>query len=87
MAPHVGFNSKAEVQGTVCMGCGSCTSDCPARAITLRNYASTQIVAAIDGLLTARAEEPDLEPVFPEQVGVAQPRWHVSQPAPAKGTP
>ncbi|MGD0949217.1 MAG: FAD-dependent oxidoreductase [Candidatus Binatia bacterium] len=87
MAPHVGLNNKAEVQGTVCMGCGSCTSDCPARAITLRNYASTQIVAAIDGLLTGRAQEPDLEPVFPEQVGVAQPRWHVSQPAPAKGTP
>jgi heterodisulfide reductase subunit A len=79
MAPHVGFNNKAEVQGTVCMGCGSCTSDCPAQAITLRNYASTQIVAAIDGLLTARAEEPDEEPVFPEQVGVAQPRWHAGR--------
>ena len=86
MAPRVGFNNKAEVQGAVCMGCGSCTSDCPARAITLRHYANTQIVAAIDGLLTGSADEPDVEQVFPEQVGVAQPRWRMSQQARAEET-
>jgi heterodisulfide reductase subunit A2 len=86
MAPRVGFNNKAEVQGTVCMGCGSCTSDCPARAITLRHYASTQIVAAIEGLLTDGGQEEDLNPVFPEQVGIAQPRWRVRHPESAEET-
>ena len=38
MAPRVNEFNKAEVQGAVCMGCGSCTAECPAKAITLRHY-------------------------------------------------
>ena len=33
------------------MGCGSCTAECPAKAITLRHYVDAQILAAVDGLL------------------------------------
>jgi heterodisulfide reductase subunit A len=78
MAPQVGPQNKAEVQGATCMGCGSCTAECPARAITLRHYVDCQVLAAIDNLLGSDAHERPLEPVYPEQVGVALPRWHKS---------
>jgi heterodisulfide reductase subunit A len=78
MAPQVGPQNKAEVQGATCMGCGSCTAECPARAITLRHYVDCQVLAAIDNLLGTDAHERPLEPVYPEQVGVALPRWHKS---------
>jgi heterodisulfide reductase subunit A-like polyferredoxin len=75
-ATQVGRDNKAEVQGVVCMGCGSCSAECPARAITLRHYADAQILGAIDGLLASDyyAEPPEL--AYPEQVGVAMPRWN-----------
>ena len=67
----------AEVQGAVCMGCGSCTAECPAKAITLRHYADAKILAAVDSLLEYPAEEKKaVEAAYPEQVGVAPPRWH-----------
>jgi heterodisulfide reductase subunit A len=78
LAPHVGPQNKAEVQGATCMGCGSCTAECPARAITLRHFVDSQILAAVDNLLGADQHERLLEPVYPEQVGVAMPRWHRS---------
>jgi len=86
MAPHIGFNNRAEVQGTICMGCGSCASDCPARAITLRHYATAQINAAIDSLLSEQGEEPDRDPAYPEQVGVAPPLWGSAQKCQPKET-
>jgi len=76
MAPRVGTDNKAEVQTVVCMGCGSCTAECPAQAITLRHYAGDQIRAAIDGLLGGSPSERSLELNYPEPVGVAPPRWH-----------
>jgi len=79
MAPRINEFNKAEVQGTTCMGCGSCTAECPAMAITLRHYVDHQILAAIGGLLgTERAVTP-WDPLYPEQVGVATPRWHKSR--------
>jgi heterodisulfide reductase subunit A-like polyferredoxin len=75
-ATQVGRDNKAEVQGVVCMGCGSCTAECPARAITLRHYADAQILGAIDGLLGSDYYAAPLELAYPEQVGVAVPRWH-----------
>jgi ferredoxin len=76
MAPRINEFNKAEVQGTTCMGCGSCTAECPALAITLRHYVDHQILAAIGGVLgTERAVTP-WDPLYPEQVGVAPPRWH-----------
>jgi len=76
MAPRVGENNKAEVQGVVCMGCGSCTAECPAKAITLRHYVDAQVLAAIDGLLAGDPQDKTVEMAYPEPVGVAPPRWH-----------
>ena len=78
MAPMIGQHNKAEVQGPVCMGCGSCTAECPARAITLRHYVTNQILAAVDGLLQPAKQERETAAVYPEQVGVAPPGWHRS---------
>ncbi len=75
MAPKIGKDDKAEVQAAVCMGCGSCTAECPAKAITLRHYVDRQILAAVSDLLGA-GPEGRAELAYPEQVGVAQPRWH-----------
>jgi ferredoxin len=72
----VGEDNKAMVQPTVCMGCGSCTSECPAKAITLHNYVDTQILGAIDRLLGNLPGSPAAqESVYPEKVGIAKPRW------------
>jgi len=76
MAPQINEFNKAEVQGATCMGCGSCTAECPAKAITLRHYVDAQILAAVNGLLAPEFEETALVPQYPEQVGVAPPRWH-----------
>jgi heterodisulfide reductase subunit A len=76
MAPRIGADNKAEVQNVVCMGCGSCASECPARAITLRHYVDTQILAAVNSLLHAEPVEKPVENPYPEQVGVAPPKWH-----------
>jgi Fe-S-cluster-containing hydrogenase component 2 len=74
--PRVGRDNKAEIEGVICMGCGSCSAECPAQAITLRHYVNDQVLAALDGLLgTASREEPALA-IYPEQVGVALPRWN-----------
>ncbi len=75
MAPQVGTNNKAEVQGAVCMGCGSCSAECPAKAITLRHFMDSQILAAVNSLLEVEDEQPPRQPMYPEEVGVAPPRW------------
>jgi heterodisulfide reductase subunit A-like polyferredoxin len=64
LAPHVGHRGRAEIEPTVCMGCGSCASDCPAGAITLRHYAKSQVLAAIDGLFGGGFDAA-LPPVIP----------------------
>jgi heterodisulfide reductase subunit A len=75
-APTVGPNNKAEIQGVVCMGCGSCTAECPAKAIELRHYLDSQILRALDYLLTGSSTEETVEVGYAEHVGVAPPRWH-----------
>lgn len=75
MAPMVDENNKAEVQGAVCMGCGSCTAECPAKAITLRNFVDNQILAAVDSLLLGEPKEHTKQLIYLEQVGIAPPRW------------
>jgi heterodisulfide reductase subunit A len=77
MAPQIGKDNKAEIQGAVCMGCGSCTAACPAKAVTLHHYLDVQILGAINSLLAGSFEEKSSEPVYLEQVGVAQPRWKI----------
>jgi heterodisulfide reductase subunit A len=78
MAPQINEFNKAEVESAACMGCGSCTAECPARAISLRHFFDNQILAAIDGALGGGEEEKILEPAYPAQAGVAQPRWHLT---------
>ena len=75
-APMIGRNNKAEIQGAVCMGCGSCTAECPAKAIQLRHYLDNQILRALDSLLTGISAEEVVESEYPEHVGIALPRWH-----------
>jgi len=77
MAPRVGEENKAEIQGAICRGCGSCSAECPAKAITLRHYIDAQILGAIDSLLASASDKKEIELAFPEQVGVAPPRWHM----------
>jgi heterodisulfide reductase subunit A-like polyferredoxin len=79
MAPRINEFNKAEVQAATCMGCGSCTAECPAMAITLRHYMDRQILAALDGLMGSGTAGATREPLYPEQVGVAPPRWHKSR--------
>ncbi|MEW6754075.1 MAG: 2Fe-2S iron-sulfur cluster-binding protein [Candidatus Latescibacterota bacterium] len=74
LAPQPNEANKAQVQQAVCMGCGSCAAECPAKAIALRHFVDAQILAAVNSLLGS--EERQVEPVYPEQVGVAPPRWH-----------
>jgi len=80
MAPQPNEFNKAEVQGAVCMGCGSCTAECPAKAITLRHYIDAQVMASVEGLLGLGFAGAAPKPLYPEQVGVAPPRWHQSEP-------
>ncbi len=75
-APTIGLNNKAEIQGVVCMGCGSCSAECPAKAIELRHYLDSQILRALDFLLTGASTEESMDVNYPEHVGVAPPRWH-----------
>ena len=59
MAPRINEDNKAEVQGATCMGCGSCTAECPAKAITLRHFVDDQILAAVNSLLGSRVRSED----------------------------
>jgi len=79
MAPRVDENNKAEIQGATCMGCGSCTAECPARAITLRHFVDNQILAAMSGLLGDAGRERMPELAYPAQAGIAPPRWQITE--------
>jgi ferredoxin len=61
------------------MGCGSCTAECPAVAITLRHFIDAQVLASMEGLLGPGFGGTAPEPLYPEQVGVAPPRWRQTE--------
>jgi hypothetical protein len=48
-------------------------------AITLRHYMDSQILGALDGLMGMERAVATREPVYPEQAGVAAPRWPESR--------
>jgi ferredoxin len=77
MAPRINEDNKAEVQSATCMGCGSCTAECPAKAITLRHFVDRQILAALESLLHSEHEQKTPELAYPAQAGVAPPRWQL----------
>jgi len=74
-APQVGEHNKSEIQSGICMGCGTCSAECPAKAITLQNCVDDQILGAIDSLLAPDVQDKELVLNYPEQVGIATPRW------------
>jgi heterodisulfide reductase subunit A len=78
MAPRINEDNKAEVQGATCMGCGSCTAECPAKAITLRHFVDNQILAAVNGLLCSECDVKSPELAYPAQAGIAPPRWQLT---------
>jgi heterodisulfide reductase subunit A2 len=82
MAPRINEDNKAEVEGATCMGCGSCTAECPAKAITLRHFVDSQILAAVGGLLCSECQATTPELTYPAQAGVAPPRWQINSPLP-----
>jgi heterodisulfide reductase subunit A len=53
----VNVDSKAEITAAACMGCGICASECPARAIQLRNFESDQFNSMLRALLSEPEEE------------------------------
>ncbi len=79
-APMNSRDNKAEIQTAVCMGCGSCASECPAKAITLRNFMDTQVIGALDSLL-GNVKTTAYVPAYPEQVGIATPKWKTTSKA------
>jgi heterodisulfide reductase subunit A-like polyferredoxin len=46
-----GIIGAAYIEAAVCQGCGSCASECPARAIQLMHYTDAQMVAKVGALL------------------------------------
>jgi heterodisulfide reductase subunit A-like polyferredoxin len=41
---------KAHIEPAACQGCGVCTGECPAKAITLHHYTDAQIFAKEEAL-------------------------------------
>ncbi len=50
-APFINTEGVSEIPPSSCMGCGICTSECPAKAITLKHNTDNQIISKIDALL------------------------------------
>jgi ferredoxin len=46
-----GIMGAAFVETAVCQGCGTCVSECPARAIQLMHYTDAQLTAKVDALV------------------------------------
>ncbi len=43
--PVINDKGYAEINPALCQGCGTCASDCPGKAIELRNYRDEQLIA------------------------------------------
>ena len=47
-ASRIGEDGKAEVIKVLCKGCGVCAASCPQRAITMKNFTDSQILAQVE---------------------------------------
>ena len=61
----------AYIEPAVCHGCGTCVSECPARAIQLMHYTDAQILGKLDALFEQTADEVDFVPL--ESIELKQP--------------
>jgi heterodisulfide reductase subunit A-like polyferredoxin len=57
-----GIVGAAFIEPAVCQGCGSCVSECPAKAIQLMHYTDAQMLIKVDALF-GRTKQPTLIPV------------------------
>ncbi len=53
--PIINQEGVAEINPALCQGCGTCASDCPGKAIELRNYKDIQIIAKCEKLMSGVA--------------------------------
>jgi heterodisulfide reductase subunit A len=60
----------AYIEPAVCHGCGSCVSECPARAIQLMYYMDDQTMVKIDALFEIQNKEAGFVPL--EHIEVRQ---------------
>jgi len=44
-------NGKSKIREILCRGCGSCAAECPGRAIIMRHFGDSQILAQVKALL------------------------------------
>ncbi|UCC52207.1 MAG: 4Fe-4S dicluster domain-containing protein, partial [Anaerolineaceae bacterium] len=66
---HTGIGSivgAAYIETAVCHGCGTCVSECPARAIQLMHYTDAQTMTKLDALF---ATDPSFVPVESIEIG------------------
>ena len=47
-----GVMGAAYIEAAVCQGCGSCASECPAKAIDVMHYRDGQVMAKVDALFS-----------------------------------
>jgi heterodisulfide reductase subunit A len=52
--PHVDVHSHAVIDPALCHGCGTCVSECPGKAISLKHFTDEQLIAKTAALF-ARA--------------------------------
>lgn len=48
----------AYVEPAICHGCGSCASECPAKAIEMKHYKDTQVLTKLDALFVSEPASP-----------------------------
>lgn len=53
-APRIDASThyKAEIEGVICQGCGTCAGECPNKAITLQGYSDKQYISMCDALFS-----------------------------------
>ena len=65
-AQHTGVGDivgAAYIEPAICHGCGSCASECPARAIQLMHYTDAQMLTKVDALFRKTPMETGFVPV------------------------
>jgi ferredoxin len=53
----------AYIETAICQGCGTCASECPARAIQLMHYTDVQTLAKIDTMFGKAPSEAGFIPI------------------------